>query len=378
MNLKLVINIFFTQLLVLSTLFIYGQVPQAFSFQGIALDAQSLPHKDKDLNIEIKILQGSTTGQIQYRELHKVKTNANGLYSLSIGRGTPQAGQFINVNWSNLPLFISVGIDDKLGSNYVLAGITELLSVPYALRAGESNIEPKIYAKAVNPNPLVMGSDGRFVSNFGFWFHYEWIHGQPENVFVDYLGLPDNLLLVTNARDGYSVTDIRNESKTDTIIDGILEPQTRIERKNASQKIAGGKYNPVLRFRTKNKILDSLKFSLEVVGITYEQCVPGPFPYRATLSSNSCPEIDSFLQKELILKEGSSSQTMQVPSLFNQSKFIEVNFTSGNCQFFSGNDYFFRAGTSYITNLKSISKTQIQFNIIVDNLNLKECLVTYK
>lgn len=117
-----------------------AQAPQGFSFQGIANDVAGKPIIDKDIKVEIKLLQGSGTGTILYKEVHQAHTNTNGLYSLSVGMGVPSLNLFSDIEWKNSPIFISVGLDSNNGNNFVLAGITQLLSVPYALFAEKSNI----------------------------------------------------------------------------------------------------------------------------------------------------------------------------------------------------------------------------------------------
>ncbi|MEO6190215.1 MAG: hypothetical protein ABIO44_07450 [Saprospiraceae bacterium] len=129
-------------LILLSFLFInrdWAQIPQGFSFQGIANDMQGKPAVEKDIKVEIKLLQGSSNGQLLYAETHTVHTNVNGLYSLSVGLGTPTFKLFSEIAWKNSPIFISVGIDINNGMNFNLAGTTQLLSVPYALYAEQTN-----------------------------------------------------------------------------------------------------------------------------------------------------------------------------------------------------------------------------------------------
>ncbi|MEZ4906809.1 MAG: hypothetical protein R2771_03995 [Saprospiraceae bacterium] len=75
-------------LIFISIISVLGQIPNYFSFQGIALDYLSNPISEQMIGVEVKIIQGSMDGNVQYIETHNVETNANGLYSLSIGQGT--------------------------------------------------------------------------------------------------------------------------------------------------------------------------------------------------------------------------------------------------------------------------------------------------
>lgn len=62
-------------------------------------------------------------------------TNINGLASLGIGTGTPVSGTFAGIDWAAGPYFIKSETDPAGGTNYILSGTSEMLSVPYALYA---------------------------------------------------------------------------------------------------------------------------------------------------------------------------------------------------------------------------------------------------
>ncbi len=55
--------------------------------------------------------------------------------SIEIGGGTVVSGSFANINWANGPYFVKMETDPTGGSNYSIAGTSQLLSVPYALYA---------------------------------------------------------------------------------------------------------------------------------------------------------------------------------------------------------------------------------------------------
>jgi hypothetical protein len=52
--------------------------------------------------------------------------------------GTAVTGTFNTINWANGPYFLEVGMDITGSNSYVPAGISQLLSVPYALYAETS------------------------------------------------------------------------------------------------------------------------------------------------------------------------------------------------------------------------------------------------
>lgn len=69
------------------------------------------------------------------------QTNAQGLYSLLIGTGTIQSGNFPIIGWGQNQHYLKVEIDPNGGNNFVQVGTPALLaSVPYALEAQHADI----------------------------------------------------------------------------------------------------------------------------------------------------------------------------------------------------------------------------------------------
>jgi hypothetical protein len=58
---------------------------------------------------------------------------------LQIGNGTVISGVFSAILWGNTAYFIKLEADFNGGSNYVLLGTQELMSVPYALYASKTD-----------------------------------------------------------------------------------------------------------------------------------------------------------------------------------------------------------------------------------------------
>jgi hypothetical protein len=115
--------------------FAQSQAPNKFNYSGVARNAANQPISSVAIGIRISILQGSGTGTSVYAETHKPTTNTIGLFNLAIGEGTIQSGIMSAINWANGPFFIKVEMDVTGGANYTIVGITELISVPYAMHA---------------------------------------------------------------------------------------------------------------------------------------------------------------------------------------------------------------------------------------------------
>jgi hypothetical protein len=128
----------FLCLLVFQASTLFAQVPNAFSYQGVARDISGLPLAAKTISIRASIINTSSTGTAVYVETHNAVTNAFGLFTLSIGLGTPSTGTFAAIDWSVNTKFLMIEMDVLGGSNYTLAGTTQILSVPYAQYAKNS------------------------------------------------------------------------------------------------------------------------------------------------------------------------------------------------------------------------------------------------
>jgi hypothetical protein len=116
-------------------LFGFSQAPQKINFQSILRNSGGEVVFNKAVSLRISILSGSITGNTVYSETHSKTTDASGLISLQIGNGTVSSGVFSAILWGNAAHFIKLEADFNGGSNYVLLGKQELMSVPYALYA---------------------------------------------------------------------------------------------------------------------------------------------------------------------------------------------------------------------------------------------------
>jgi hypothetical protein len=113
----------------------FAQSPQKFTYQTVVRNSGGQLLANQVIAVKISILQGSENGSVVYSERHTPTTNTNGLASLQIGGGTLLSGNFASINWAQGPYFISTETDPNGSTNYSIASIQQLLSVPYALYA---------------------------------------------------------------------------------------------------------------------------------------------------------------------------------------------------------------------------------------------------
>ncbi len=115
-----------------------AQAPDKMSYQAVVRDNANALVVDKVVSMRISILRGSASGTAVYVETQSPRSNTNGLVTLEIGAGTVVSGSFAGLNWSTGPYFIQTEIDPSGGSNYTILGVSQLVSVPYALYAKTS------------------------------------------------------------------------------------------------------------------------------------------------------------------------------------------------------------------------------------------------
>lgn len=111
---------------------LWAQAPQKMSYQAVIRDASDKLVSNKQIGMEINIRQGSNSGVVVYTEIQTPTTNANGLVSIEIGA---EVG-FNTINWGANTYFIETktAVVAPL-TTYTITGISQLLSVPYALNA---------------------------------------------------------------------------------------------------------------------------------------------------------------------------------------------------------------------------------------------------
>ena len=152
-------------LLILFSSVALGQVPNEVNYQGVARNAVGNVLPNKNISVRLSVRDGNATGTIVYTETRSITTNSFGLFTLAIGSAGASnvTGSMAAINWNTGAKFLQVEIDPNGGSNFLNLGSAQLLSVPYALYAGNSaNSTPTGPAggdlSGTYPNPTV-GND---------------------------------------------------------------------------------------------------------------------------------------------------------------------------------------------------------------------------
>jgi hypothetical protein len=124
---------------VVITASVFAQAPQKMSYQAVIRNSSNELISSAAIAMRISILQGSSNGMPVYEETQTATSNVNGLISLEIGAGTVVSGDFSTIDWASGPYFIKTETDPTGGVDYTIVGTSELLSVPYALFAGNGS-----------------------------------------------------------------------------------------------------------------------------------------------------------------------------------------------------------------------------------------------
>jgi hypothetical protein len=113
--------------------------PQKVNYQAVALTAGGQTVKNQAIKLRLSIVDSNATGTVLYTETHQPTTDGAGQFSVFLGGGTATLGTFSNVAWSNgKEKFLKAEADVTGGTNYVLMGTSQIMSVPYALFAEKS------------------------------------------------------------------------------------------------------------------------------------------------------------------------------------------------------------------------------------------------
>jgi hypothetical protein len=120
----------------------FGQIPQAFTYQGQATLLSGQPVASATIGLEFSIQNNANGTTVYYTERITADTDPNGVFTVAVGTGTVQVGSFVNIDWSTAK-YLRTKIDVNNSGNFVNIGASQILSIPYALyaeKAGKTNL----------------------------------------------------------------------------------------------------------------------------------------------------------------------------------------------------------------------------------------------
>lgn len=131
-------QIIFTLILIAASLnYAISQVPQMFSYQAAIRNTNGTVLANEDVEVKVILRKVALDGDIVYEELHSKTTSGQGVISMAVGGGDPTYGIFSEVPWSE-SIFIQIDIKKTGETSFNTIGVSQILSVPYALYAGNA------------------------------------------------------------------------------------------------------------------------------------------------------------------------------------------------------------------------------------------------
>lgn len=149
---------FLKSLLVSCLVFLAGSIiaqpPPAWNQTAIAKDPYNQVAKNRKVYVTATILQTAPVGGVKvWEESFQTTSNEDGIFNVVIGRGTKSPSITLadigQIDWSSGPFFINmkVAVAPSVpapwwlpADNYIDIGTTEILSMPYAIYAGNASV----------------------------------------------------------------------------------------------------------------------------------------------------------------------------------------------------------------------------------------------
>lgn len=149
------IKLSFLLLLVFLTESLIAQPPPFWFIQNVAKDNQGNPARNRTIHIRTAIYHGAPVGgTLVFEESQQVQSDNDGVFGYTMGKGirsnNPALKDSLNrIEWGNGPYFVNTKIAVApsipapwwiAANNYVDIGTSQIMSVPYALYAGNASV----------------------------------------------------------------------------------------------------------------------------------------------------------------------------------------------------------------------------------------------
>ncbi len=113
---------------------ISAQAPDGITYQAVIRNADNQLITNNDVGITASIIHQSPEGTVLYSEFHSAFSNAMGLVSIIIGKGSVLNGDFAGIDWANGTHFIKTEVN--VPGIITITGISEVFSIPHAFHTG--------------------------------------------------------------------------------------------------------------------------------------------------------------------------------------------------------------------------------------------------
>lgn len=128
-------------------------IPRGMNYQAIARNTNGQILAQENLNIKIYLFSQEYGRRANYYiETHTIQTNALGLFTVIIGEGILQEGEFDRIPWNKENIWLEVAVKNKNQTSFSTVSNSQLMAVPYAIHAGTAD-------RLIHKSP---GSSGQF------------------------------------------------------------------------------------------------------------------------------------------------------------------------------------------------------------------------
>ena len=134
----------------------FNTVPDGIIFQAIAKSINGDPASGRNIYVDVNIIKETVNGNSIFQERHKVTAGQDGVFTITIGKGTHESGfsSLSDIDWKQNFYFINIKIAIEptvplgwdVNSNFNDLGTSQLWTVPYAFYANKSNISNASYS----------------------------------------------------------------------------------------------------------------------------------------------------------------------------------------------------------------------------------------
>ena len=150
-----------------------AQVPQGMNYQCVVRNSNGSVLNSSVVKLRFTIQNSMNGSTVYYSEEQRLLTNSLGLITAVIGQGTVLTGSFDSINWTAGPAYLKVETDIGATGNYVEAGTSEMVSVPYALVAKRGGLPYQTFLRGsftiTARDSIVRMTDSLIVTEGGYY-----------------------------------------------------------------------------------------------------------------------------------------------------------------------------------------------------------------
>jgi hypothetical protein len=142
----------------------FSQSPQQMKYQVVVRDNTGNVIKNKPVSLRFTLVKSAPNGPSVYRETYQPTTNEFGLVTANIGNGTAIFGNFETIDWAHDIYFLKVEMDIQGGTNYILMGLSQFMSVPYSFYSDKAGTSISDHDTSSSNELQQLGINGHYLN----------------------------------------------------------------------------------------------------------------------------------------------------------------------------------------------------------------------